>query len=83
MVLRKSLEPRIKISCMPCLRDTITAEATKCCKTCKDPEPLCDDCADRHTRMEANKGHEMTDDLQLFPNMGKTFEYVQREWISF
>ena len=59
-------QPRNQISCKPCLRDTITAEATKRCRTCKDPEPLCDVCAKRHTLMEANKGHQMTADLQQF-----------------
>ena len=66
----------MQLSCKPCHRDTITNEATKCCKTCKDPEPLCVDCAHRHTLMEANKGHEMTDDLQLCFNTKKNLEYV-------
>nr|XP_022286759.1 uncharacterized protein LOC111099667 isoform X3 [Crassostrea virginica] len=61
-------QPRNQISCKPCLRDTITAEATKCCQTCKDPEPLCDYCAQRHALMEANKGHQMTTDLRQFLN---------------
>ena len=56
----------MQISCKSCFRETITAEATKCCKTCKDPEPLCDVCAQRHTLKEGNKEHEMTDDLQQF-----------------
>lgn len=49
-----------------CNRESITAEATKCCKICKDPEPLCDLCAQRHTLDAGNKGHEMSDDLQKF-----------------
>ena len=59
----------MQISCQPCLRDTITAEATKCCKTCNDPEPLCDLCAQRHTLMEANTGHEVTTDMRQFLNL--------------
>ena len=64
MLYRK--EPQMQIPCKPCSRDDITAEATKCCKTCKDPEPLCDVCAQRHTLRKGNKQHEMTDDLQQF-----------------
>ena len=56
----------MQIACKPCNRESITAEATKCCKTCKDPEPLCDLCAQRHTLKAGNKGHEMSDDLQQF-----------------
>ena len=41
-------------------------------------QPLCEDCAHRHTLMEGNKGHEMTDDLKLFSNIKTTLEYVQR-----
>ena len=66
----------MQLSCKPCHRDTITKEAKKCCKTCKDPEPLCEDCAHRHTRMEKNKGHEMTDDLQLCSNTKTNLGYV-------
>nr|XP_022289152.1 uncharacterized protein LOC111101125 isoform X2 [Crassostrea virginica] len=64
--IRENLRPRMQISCKPCFQDTIKAEATKCCKTCKDPEPFCDDCAQRHIRKETNKGHEITDDLRKF-----------------
>lgn len=55
-----------RVPCSLCHRDTITSEATKWCKTCKDPEPLCDHCAQRHTLMEANEGHQMAVDLQQF-----------------
>ena len=68
----------MQLSCKPCQRDTITTEATKCCKTCKDPEPLCGACAHRHTLMEANKGHEMTDDLQQCSNTKTNLGYVRK-----
>nr|XP_022286825.1 uncharacterized protein LOC111099705 [Crassostrea virginica] len=83
-------EPRMNITCKPCNRESITAEATKCCKTCKDPEPLCDLCAQRHTLKAGNKGHEMSDDLQQFfdptpekePRMNITCKPCNRESIT-
>ena len=67
-------KPQMQILCKPCFRETITTEATKCCKTCKDPEPLCDHCAQRHNMKEGNKEHEMSDDLLQF--LKTNSEYV-------
>lgn len=68
---------KTRIPCRPCNQETIETEATKCCKTCKDPEPLCDVCAHRHTLKKAYKGHQMTDDLRMFCTPRISSEYVQ------
>ena len=53
-----------KILCSPCQRETLEVGATKHCRTCKDPEPFCDVCAQHHTRLKETKEHEISDDLQ-------------------
>ena len=63
---RNKAQSQIQIACKPCFRDTINAEATKCCKTCENPEPLCERCAKRHTLMKGNSEHEMTTDFHQF-----------------
>ena len=41
-------------------------EATHFCKTCDEPEPMCENCAQVHTRQKATRGHEINDDLKQF-----------------
>ena len=41
-------------------------KATHFCKTCDEPEPMCANCAQLHTRQKATKGHEINDDLRQF-----------------
>ena len=65
-----------RIPCSSCYRETIEAEACKCCMICEDPEPLCDLCAHRHTLKKGNKGHRMTDNLRQFLNQRTIAKYV-------
>lgn len=37
------------------------------CKTCEDPEPLCEICAKQHTRQRALKAHELSGNIHDFP----------------
>ena len=56
-----------RILCDSCKYDNVQTEATVFCKTCKEPDPLCDDCGQLHTRQRATRGHELCDDKeQLF-----------------
>ena len=65
-----------EVLCNPCLRETIEIEATKHCKTCNDPEPLCDVCAQHHTRRKETKEHEISEDMQQLVNLGAKYKYV-------
>lgn len=46
--------------CYPCSRDSLKIKATSFCKTCDDPEPLCEACAKQHTRQKIAKDHEIS-----------------------
>ena len=61
---REKNKPERRVLCIPCLCETIEADASKHCKTCKDPVPLCDVCAQHHVRRRETKEHEISDDLQ-------------------
>ena len=65
-----------RVLCIPCCRETIEADATKYCITCKDPEPLCDFCAQHHTRRKESKDHEISDDLQQLAVIADKHKYV-------
>ena len=56
-----------QIYCDPCLFGNVKTEATRFCKTCLDPEPLCEVCAQLHTRQKATKNHMMCEDIRQFP----------------
>lgn len=50
--------------CGPCLCAKIQIKATKFCKTCEDPEPLCESCSQHHYRQKATRGHNICDDFK-------------------
>lgn len=54
--------------CFPCSNDSIEVQATHFCKSCEDPEPLCEICAKQHTRHRMAKGHEICAEITEFPN---------------
>lgn len=60
------------VLCIPCCRETIEADATKYCRTCEDPEPLCDVCAQHHTCRKETKEHGISDDLQQLAAIAET-----------
>ena len=59
--MKKKVE---NILCIPCKSETLEVKATKHCRTCLEPEPLCDVCAQHHTRRRETKEHEISDDRQ-------------------
>ena len=61
--VRKEEMHENQIFCEPCLYGDKQIEATYFCKTCADPEPLCDNCAQQHTRHKASREHEISNDL--------------------
>lgn len=63
-----------RVPCSLCHRDTINSEATKWCKTCKDPEPLCDQCVQLHTHVEANEEEEDQIDVKFQQFLNRTSE---------
>lgn len=52
--------------CDPCLCGNIQTTASRFCQTCEDPEPMCEACAQLHTRQKATKGHEISSDMKQF-----------------
>lgn len=64
------------MKCNPCSNDLIMSNATHFCKTCEDPEPLCESCAVQHTRQKIAKDHDICDNMANFPrpleNVGYT-----------
>lgn len=57
-----------KMICVPCSNDSEEVEATHFCKTCEDPEPLCEMCAKDHTRYKMTKNHKICAEMTEFPN---------------
>lgn len=55
-----------KIVCVPCTFKKLQNEATRFCKTCEDPEPMCETCAEHHTLQQISRNHELSADIQEF-----------------
>lgn len=51
-------------------------EATLFCKTCEDPEPLCENCAKHHTLQKITRNHEMCGDILKFQKPNPITWYV-------
>lgn len=56
--------PKKEIFCYPCGYGDIQTRATHFCKTCDVPEPLCQDCAQQHTRQKLSRGHELCNEMK-------------------
>lgn len=54
------------IFCEPCSTENNDVVATFFCKTCDDPEPLCNACAKQHTKQKLSKNHELCANLKEF-----------------
>lgn len=54
--------------CGLCLFENIENKASMYCKTCKDPEPLCKECAKHHIRERGTRDHEICNDLEEICN---------------
>ena len=58
--------------------------ATRFCKSCEEPEPMCEVCASHHSRQKATKDHEICDDMGQFSILKKTLMQVYvRLWFFF
>lgn len=64
IIYREEHESAKEILCEQCLLDDTKTEATRFCKSCKDPEPMCETCAKLHIRQKNSRDHELCQDLQ-------------------
>lgn len=46
--------------CNPCFSENLQVQATHFCKTCDEPELLCELCAKHHTKQKLFKDHELS-----------------------
>lgn len=69
----------VYIECDPCLNDGTKVTASHFCKTCVDPEPLCETCAKQHTRQKAFRDHEVSGNINKFPvhHLNKRYMYFK------
>lgn len=49
-----------RMLCEPCFSENQQVEAAHFCKTCDDPELLCETCAKHHTKQKPFKDHELS-----------------------
>lgn len=63
--------------CHPCSNDDNDVDATHFCKTCDDPEPLCEMCAKEHTRHKMAKDHEICTNMAEFPTAQLNIRYFE------
>lgn len=77
-VIYKRQDNESAIFCDPCSYENQQIIAKFFCKTCDPPEPLCDDCAQQHSRQKLSRDHELCDDMKKYPNLPleKNQEYV-------
>lgn len=54
-----------QILCEICTTDEQVL-ATHFCKTCEDPDPLCENCANRHLKEKLSKHHEICENMKDF-----------------
>lgn len=57
------------IFCARCLYGNLKNKATQFCKTCDSPEPLCNKCAQQHTRQKLSRDHELCEDIKVLPTI--------------
>lgn len=62
--------------CGPCCDENKQITATHFCKTCEDPEPLCEACAKQHNRHKISKDHELSDKIEEYPQSKSNVWYV-------
>ena len=64
-IYREEKESAKQILCEQCLLDDTKTEATRFCRSCQDPEPMCEICAKQHIRQKDSRDHEICQDLQM------------------
>lgn len=57
-------EVTTKILCEPCSTEDLQIQATHLCKTCENPEPLCETCAKNHTKQKLCRDHQISGDVR-------------------
>lgn len=65
-----------KLKCEPCYTEDILVLATHFCKTCDDPEPLCETCAKHHTKQRLYRNHQISEDIREFQNIKQKTWYL-------
>eukprot|EP00105_Crassostrea_gigas_P040346 XP_019924494.1 PREDICTED: major surface trophozoite antigen 11-like [Crassostrea gigas] len=66
---KKSDNGSKRLLCEPCSTDNVQVEATHFCKTCNDPDPLCETCAKHHLKQKVSKDHKICADMEEFRKM--------------
>lgn len=74
---RENNQHEKEVECDPCFIENIHVKATHFCKTCVDPEPLCDECAKQHTRQKTCRDHELCKDVEEFLKFQSKNWYVR------
>lgn len=69
ILTRVSPQRKEEMLCNPCLLGNIRTAAKSFCKTCEDPEPLCEVCGNLHKRQKATKHHDLSIELAQFPRL--------------
>lgn len=72
-----------KVVCNPCSNDSKEVQATHFCKTCEDPEPLCEMCAKQHTRHKLSKDHKICADIEEYPDVRRNIRYIHISLLCF
>lgn len=65
---------RDDINCNPCFYGNIIVRATHFCRTCEDPEPLCENCSTQHVRHKISRHHQICENIKEFPYKDKNTE---------
>lgn len=68
------------IFCEPCFSENHQIQATRFCKTCDDPEPLCDSCAQYHTEQKLSRHHDLSGDIREFQ---KRYKRCKKKCLAF
>lgn len=62
--------------CELCFNENKQITATHFCKTCNDPEPLCEACAKEHIRQKISKDHSLSDEIEDFHQSKANVWYI-------
>lgn len=66
---------RKETRCIPCLYDKVDNIATSICFTCKDPEPMCNNCGKSHEKQQQTRGHEVSFEITKALAISKDLKY--------
>lgn len=66
LIIFRDTDTEKQIACEPCSTEDTQVPATHFCKTCDDPEPLCETCAKHHTKQKQSRNHEICRDMREY-----------------